>query len=282
MTCREFADILDALFEGTLAEADRTRALAHASGCARCEALLRLMREGASETDEGALDAILSATARVRCEDLLDTLVSFVDGELEPAERDLVDAHVAHCPECRRVAVRLRQVDEWLARSGAVDPGEGFLREVLARTTARTRAVPMWIKRWTARPFFAMEVAYVATALIVFVLGPASPSQPLDAVEQAVLAPGELWQREREAQTGVFGDVARFVEQVSSRGRSATGAAAGAAGHVRDATKHAIRGDVDDAVWQLTMVGGDLEKLWQALSSGVTASKPTTPERVAE
>jgi anti-sigma factor RsiW len=54
----------------------------------------------------------------MRCEDIRDQLVAYLDGELEPAEREVVDIHLAGCSACRREMTAFESTDDLLGSLG--------------------------------------------------------------------------------------------------------------------------------------------------------------------
>lgn len=65
-----------------------------------------------------------------------ERLSAYLDGELRPAERAEVEAHVAACPECAHLLASLAAVDEAAGRLPAEAP-EGYFDRFPARVRAR-------------------------------------------------------------------------------------------------------------------------------------------------
>ena len=58
-------------------------------------------------------------------------LAAYVDGELPPQTRDMVEAHLAHCPECRAEVAAERRLKDGLAGLGVPDPSAKLLGNLL-------------------------------------------------------------------------------------------------------------------------------------------------------
>lgn len=90
------------------------------------------------------------------CMDLRPLLGVYVLGAIEPAERALVDAHLARCRRCRDELAGLaalpallgRVTEDQIAQAGA--PPRGLLDAVLARAVAEHRTRTRRSRRWLA------------------------------------------------------------------------------------------------------------------------------------
>lgn len=74
------------------------------------------------------------------CTEIRDALVSYLDGELEPAERELVREHLANCGTCTAEAEELRAtlglLGAWSPREDA-EPSAAHLAAEVAELRAR-------------------------------------------------------------------------------------------------------------------------------------------------
>lgn len=140
---------------------------------------------------------VLARTTGSACDRALEKLPDLADGHLAELDRQLVQAHLEHCASCRSVAVVLGWVDPLLPEMAELDPGPAFTAAVVRRTTGAehplTRAarrgatvgpagvldrVARWWQRQLTRPRFALEVAYVATVILVLLATvPGAPLQ---------------------------------------------------------------------------------------------------------
>ncbi len=105
------------------------------------------------------------------CDNFSSDLSALVDGELPPARRAEVEAHVAGCAKCRQRVTELRRLVDGVAALPKVQPESQFLAEVrrkIARgespkeqTWVDTLFRPAWIKL----PLEAMAVAILLVSL---------------------------------------------------------------------------------------------------------------------
>jgi len=122
-----------------------------------------------------------------------ERLIDHVRGELEPAERDRVDTHLAACAQCRATRERFARLMAELARTAPAPPPihwgayRAELRERLERRGARggTR----W--GWLARPAPALVAAALVAVLVMAGLpgGLGAPGTPDPlALDNTILA----------------------------------------------------------------------------------------------
>ena len=104
MDCHHFDLLLDALLDGACSAAEWRRAEEHLAGCARCRQLFDALGGRADTLDEpghaSLTAAILDRTSGSPCLASRERLCDYVDGALAGLDRDLVGAHLAHCPPC--------------------------------------------------------------------------------------------------------------------------------------------------------------------------------------
>jgi Putative zinc-finger len=129
---------------------------------------------------------VLSRTSGSPCERACEQLPDLAGGNLGDMDRQLVQAHLEHCDGCRSVAVVLGWMQPLLPDMAELDPGPAFTRRVISRTTGAVHPLeraarrgetvgPLelvdrlarWWQKQIFRPRFAMEVAYVATVILV-------------------------------------------------------------------------------------------------------------------
>ena len=83
----------------------------------------------------------------MRCEDVRRHLDASPDGDLDAAERDAFDVHLAQCPECRGYAADLARLDVELRQAFA--PRRAAAAAVAARVVSRlpvTTPRPAWVR----------------------------------------------------------------------------------------------------------------------------------------
>ncbi|MGE5625769.1 MAG: anti-sigma factor family protein [Bacillota bacterium] len=106
----------------------------------------------------------------MNCKDLEGLLDPYLDGELDPAQRSLVDQHLEGCADCPRRLEGLRALHQALQspelRYQASDTLKARLRNELLKAAAR-EARPKW-PRWAA----AAAVAVLAAGLGWFYMVP--------------------------------------------------------------------------------------------------------------
>ena len=142
MNCEHFIDRLEGLLDGVLPADEQVRALAHAASCPDC----RLIHESTCDPFESPGDevpanltvAILARTSGPTCGRAQERLGEHVDGGLDRADRELVDAHLRHCGDCAALATALVRLDDDLPAFAALQPDAELTAAVLARTRAGT------------------------------------------------------------------------------------------------------------------------------------------------
>lgn len=229
MNCLDFLDRLTDLAAGRGAPAEREEAERHAAACSACADLLRDARlaaaardkpgaqrfdarewmngEGEPSLEAGEADDLLAAvleqtagSACGRAEQLLcESMFPGLEDEHEEERKfdaQLVAAHLEHCAACSALAESLRVASAVLPAFREVDPGPSFTAAVFSATTRATPAprpglLVGWWRQWVARPRFAFELAYVATLLLVLIVGnPAATLQAASARTVSAAAAG--------------------------------------------------------------------------------------------
>ncbi|MCO5968817.1 anti-sigma factor family protein [Actinoallomurus soli] len=120
-------------------------------------------------------------TTHARCADLRALLGVYVLGAIDPAERALVDDHLAHCRRCRDELAGLaglpallgRVTEEQITQVGAPPPE--LLESVLARAAAEHRTRSHRNRRWLAVAAAAALVTGGAGVAVGHNLGTARP-----------------------------------------------------------------------------------------------------------
>ena len=181
MNCQEFDRRLDALLDGTCSPDAWDEADAHQAACTRChelfEALAGLGDAVANEDASALTEGILARTSGTSCTAAHERLCEFVDEELEPLDRELVEQHLAHCDACTALVQALRRATAVLPSFAEMTPPAGFALDVLRATSRQPAPEPVtnwfqeWLTRLAARPRIAFEVAYVCTLLLVVLVG---------------------------------------------------------------------------------------------------------------
>ena len=79
----------------------------------------------------------MNATASDRCRTLLEQLSRYIDGEVTPAQRRSLAAHLKRCPCCQTMADHLQQTVDACRRVG----GARLPADVRARARARIKTL---------------------------------------------------------------------------------------------------------------------------------------------
>ena len=165
---------LDDWLAGRL-DADLARRIdGHVAGCERCRQLAAIVTDAEAGTDDAPADdallsAVLNQTTGSTCARAEMLLPALVDRELDADSREILQAHLAHCDGCSRLLAVLQEARDVLPALAEIAPPPGFTQRVLGATTAAP--APSWYRRFIARPRASLELAYVATVLLVVVLG---------------------------------------------------------------------------------------------------------------
>ncbi len=202
---------------------------------------------GGKRKDEEFIQDVLSRTSGSACERAAGLLPDLTDDALEEMDRRLVQSHLEHCSVCRTLAVTLGWLEPLLPKMAFLDPGPEFTSQVLAQTSLAAPGVAAgpitepvisgpaglmhrlgkWWQQQILRPVFPLQVAYVATVIIVLLV--ATPFSPFkkapDQLLQTVIAGPEslpvigpmLDLATNDASEWVEGRVDRASENVRSK-----------------------------------------------------------------
>jgi hypothetical protein len=146
--------------------------------------------------------AVLARTAGSACQRALTLVGGQPDEPLDAQTTALVAGHLEHCEECRAIERTLAETRDGLASLAEIEPGVEFTAHVVAATSGRRSSArrPMWAglsQRWAwtvafgeraastwdrvlARPRLSLELAYLATVLLVIIIG--NPGLVADAL----------------------------------------------------------------------------------------------------
>jgi hypothetical protein len=201
MNCSGFEDRLEKYQEGKLTPEDRRAVEEHLTACAFCRELMEIASESlnipAIEPPQDLARSILERTSGPACRRAREHLCDFVDGNLEAGYGEILSLHMAHCSDCSALAASLAELKETLPQMGQLEPGMHFTFRVLRATSKllpeprlnpRLRIQQWWL-RLIQRPRFSWEAAYLATILLVSVLG-----NPLTTFRELALRAGEVYQ----------------------------------------------------------------------------------------
>ena len=104
------------------------------------------------------------------CERIEELLSAYLEGELAPAERAEVEAHLAACPACAEFAALMREALTATARFPQVEPPAALMARLYGipeKAKGRRRLVrPVF--EWLARP--ALQPVYAAATALLMVV----------------------------------------------------------------------------------------------------------------
>ena len=187
MNCRQFERVLADFQEGSLRSDERTAAEAHLAECEACSRLLAIARGKLSllpeEMSRELALSIMERTSGRACPHVMERLCSYVDGELNSEDSQLVHAHLDSCTACSALADALAVMARDLPQLAEIEPDGEFAQYVIKATSQwrpfrpsyRTRFLTWW-NQLVQRPRFSFEAAYVGTLALVFVFGNPAPA----------------------------------------------------------------------------------------------------------
>ncbi len=311
MNCLQFRDRLAALLDGALREDEKLRAAAHAARCPDCRALLASLQgePAPAEVPDGLTEEILAKTSGPPCGRAQALLGELVDGALAGADRDLVGAHLQHCPACATLAVALARLAEDLPAFAEARPDARLVADVLARTRPRRRWTVFRDRvretglRLLVRPRIAWEAGCVAALVAWMVFGASwSPLQAAAVEARALIRTGADTHvagprsvsavdrtvsavRDRAVRVAAQGasEVTGWASGLSSWSRRAVGAAPELVRHWRQLVQALQHRDLFSGVDALRSLSRDagamLAELFSASSPAVTPNVEPNPNR---
>jgi len=150
------------------------------------------------------------------CERIQDLLSPYLDGELSPNGRAEVEAHLAACPECSALLVRLRSAVEAFAAFPEVDLSVD-LQARLAAIPERTRKHAGFSLDFLFKPALQPVLAAATGFLMLFSVYMVSPNKGainrtislqlhrgISSIEKLYVKAGSLTDRLGEFANGVF------------------------------------------------------------------------------
>ncbi|MCX6544659.1 MAG: hypothetical protein NTV05_09625 [Acidobacteria bacterium] len=216
--------------------------------------ILRRMRLTPAER-RAMTSAVLARTTGSACQRALTLIGGQPDSPIDNQTTTLIEGHLEQCAACQAVAQTLAETRAVLATLAEIEPAADFATGVVAATSGRravSRGVPwVWlVERWAwvetcrewagstwervlARPRLSLEAAYLATVLLVIVVGnPALVANAIGGRTNGIVAgettssagagarqQGAIWQR---ATSAVPAYVERAMREIESRQASAS------------------------------------------------------------
>lgn len=111
----------------------------------------------------------------MECHKVLSLLSEYYDGELETAEADVVESHLAACSHCSREFEALRRTGELLSAVAELEPPAHLLRQIGAATVdkpnLRTRLREYFVLLWQSKQLTKwITVGAAVTSMFIAVL----------------------------------------------------------------------------------------------------------------
>jgi anti-sigma factor RsiW len=134
------------------------------------------------------------------CQNIRRQLSAYVDGELTPAQRTEVDAHLASCPDCQQEVAELKMLAAGLAALPQLRPAPRFLAEVRRKIARGDSPEPPAWQDHLFRPFWLkvpLELAAII-AIVGYVMRLEEP-MPVERGASIEMAKKENLPNEREA-----------------------------------------------------------------------------------
>jgi anti-sigma factor RsiW len=107
----------------------------------------------------------------MKCERARDWFSNLIDGSIQPAERVVLEAHLATCPECAAVVEDLRRLWAGLDAMPALEPPPALRASIWQRIDAA--AQPASVRRFTSirrPPLWARATVWAAAAVAIVAL----------------------------------------------------------------------------------------------------------------
>jgi hypothetical protein len=192
--------------------------------------------------------------------------------------------HLSGCASCRGVAETLTWLPAACREIAFIEPPGAFAAEVARRSRA-LRSPRVWPRRlrraWLGallRPRFPMELGYVGALVVALLVGPSqAPLRPalVDAARFARVNPVEVVTagvRSGGLIEGVSSAGGWVYANAASRARATYAVLGDTRSHTDELLRAILAGDVGSVSVQLNEVGGDLERLLDAITRGVTGA----------
>lgn len=110
--------------------------------------------------------------AAMKCEDVANQMIPYLDGRSKAAERMAVEQHLADCADCHARAAEFRGLWSTMDELPAVEPSFGFDARVRQRIAAEPRR--SWFAAFIPQPRLALSAAMLIVLSVWVVKMPAS------------------------------------------------------------------------------------------------------------
>lgn len=107
----------------------------------------------------------------MQCQDVVNHLSAYLDGALDPAQREAVRAHLSRCPQCNTELAELRETLRLLKELPELAPPSDFCNQVMAKIDTLTAPTKEALyKRWLARINRMAKSSWYRTATVAAVV----------------------------------------------------------------------------------------------------------------
>ncbi|GEM_PF-1616567 len=215
--CRSFAERIMELDPGDSKAFQHRELRDHLLTCPDCQNLMHAFWSTRSDAVHPRLtSSILEQTSGGSCRQATELLCDLIDGTLAENQAQLVELHLAHCPDCTRLAEVLDEMKRSLPTLAELRAPIGFANQVLGSLPFSRQSRPGWIGRlqaWFAalpeRPLISVEAAYLGALLMFLLFG--NPFAALPESRRLLAGFAEQVGAVQLAQTGYEG-VERYVQ----------------------------------------------------------------------
>ena len=132
-------------------------------------------------------------------------LSAYSDGELQPAERQNVERHLAECEECRRALEGIRAVKAWAPTYQGMAPSGDLWRNIESRLGTRPIGSGPMKPAWHGRKVSVRLPLLAAAAIVLILLGAAATrlfiSNQVVPDSVPLIQAGHNWNSAREDST---------------------------------------------------------------------------------
>jgi len=129
----------------------------------------------------------------MNCESVEKELVAYLDGELEPAAKERVDAHLAECRACRDKLESLAAALDKISGLDATGPSTGFAGQFWERFENEKRAgIGQRFLDWVRQPAVLVGAGAAACLLVVAIFAIPRTVEPSET-EKVIASHMELF-----------------------------------------------------------------------------------------
>jgi anti-sigma factor RsiW len=109
----------------------------------------------------------------MNCRKVSRRLSSYIDNDLSPEEKGLIEEHLSSCSSCRRKAADIKLIVEAAGQMERVEPGPYFVNRVLC-AIGQKRSPSELLTNWGYRLTLSGVAFVVAASVTFFIIGPSA------------------------------------------------------------------------------------------------------------